>query len=73
MADNNIFQLSPGSVSYTHLDVYKRQGKKGQLLDALEEFEIYKALRRNKNKVLNEQLSFKSNKLYDTAMKTKRE
>ena len=91
------------AVSYTHLDVYKRQpkkfpnnnvshyaqhlinenhkytgfkenleplhiGKKGQLLDALEEFEIYKALRRNKNQVLNEQLSFKSNKLYDLSL-----
>ena len=48
-------------------------GKKGQWLDALEEFEIYKALRMNKSQVLNEQLSSKSNKLYDTAMKINRE
>ena len=41
---------------------------KGHFLNALEEFEIYKASKVNKEQLLNDQLSFKSNKLYDTAL-----
>ena len=37
-------------------------------MSALEEFEIYKASRTHKNLVLNDQLSFNSNSLYDTAL-----
>ena len=41
---------------------------KGHFLNALEEFEIYKASKVNKDQLLNDQLSFKSNKLYDTTL-----
>ena len=41
---------------------------KGRIMSALEEFEIYKASRTQKNLVLNDQLSFNSNSLYDTAL-----
>ena len=37
-------------------------------MDALEEFEIYKAFSKNEN-MLIEQLKFKSDILYDTAIK----
>jgi hypothetical protein len=44
---------------------------KGRYMNTLEEFEIYKAFRDNSTKphVLNDQLLFKSNVLYDTALK----
>ena len=41
---------------------------KGHFLNAKEAFEIYKASKVNKEQLLNNQLSFKSNKLYDTAL-----
>ena len=88
------------AVSYTHLDVYKRQSlhvtswitiittsiltpfkplhicKNGRYMDTLEEFEIYKAFKQSKKTnnsqdggfILNDQLNFKSNPLYDTAI-----
>ena len=34
-------------------------------MDAVEEFEIYRAFRNNPNNILNEQLAFKSHTLYD--------
>ena len=42
---------------------------KGRLMDALEEFEIYKASKIHKERLLNDQLSFRSNTLYDTVLK----
>lgn len=41
---------------------------KGKLMDCLEEFHIYKAVKSEPNNILNEQVSFKSNIIYDTAM-----
>lgn len=41
---------------------------KGNLLNALQEYKIYRALKTHKNQSLNCQLLFKSNKLYDTAL-----
>ena len=41
---------------------------KGHLLNALEEFEVYKASKVNEEQLLNDQLIFKSNKLYNTAL-----
>ena len=43
--------------------------KKGKLMDALEEFEIYRASTTHNDQLLNEKLSFKSNELYDTAIR----
>lgn len=51
--------------------------KKGRFMDALEEFEIYKAFQQSKRTdnlqdggvILNDQLNFGSNSLYDTAIK----
>ena len=37
-------------------------------MDALEEYEIYKAFKNNEN-LLNEQLKFKNNIIYNTAFK----
>jgi hypothetical protein len=42
--------------------------KKGPLLDCLEEFQIYKAIKTEPDNVLNEQVSFRSNIVYDTAI-----
>ena len=44
---------------------------KGQYMNALEEFEIYKAYNNSDTRpfVLNNQLNFKSNALYDTALR----
>ena len=42
---------------------------KGRFMDALEEFEIYRASKIHKECLLNDQLSFKSNTLYDTILK----
>ena len=39
---------------------------KGQLLDAWEEFEIYKKFKESPQQMLNDQLSFDSHILYDT-------
>ena len=39
--------------------------KKGRYMDAVEEFEIYRAFINNPNNILNEQLAFKSHTLYD--------
>ena len=56
-------------VSYTHLDVYKRQilhvDTKGRKLDTLEQLEIYKHTKTNKNDILNEQTQFKSHALFE--------
>ena len=38
-------------------------------MDALEEFEIYKASKTQGDQLLNDKLSFKSNGLYDTAIR----
>ena len=38
-------------------------------MDALEEFEIYRASTTHNDQLLNEKLSFKSNELYDTAIR----
>jgi hypothetical protein len=35
----------------------------------MEEFEIYRASKTHKEQLLNDQLSFRSNRLYDTAIK----
>ena len=64
-----------------HLDSTKHKGsklnenlkalhicKKGKIMDALEEYEIYKAFKNNEN-LLNEQLKFKNNIIYNTAIK----
>ena len=37
-------------------------------MDALEEYEIYKEFKNNEN-LLNEQLKFKNNNIYNTAIK----
>ena len=57
-------------------DVYKRQPlhicNKGRFMNALEELEIYNAYNNNDSSldcVLNEQLNFVSNRLYDTALR----
>ena len=42
---------------------------KGHLFNALEEFEIYRDSKIHKEQLLNDQLIFKSNTLYDTALK----
>ncbi len=42
--------------------------KKGRYLDCVEEFQIYKAVKTEPDNVLNEQVVFKSNILYNTAM-----
>ena len=59
-------------------DVYKRQYKnidnnmnilhvhtKGRKLDTLEQLEIYKHMKTNKNDILNEQKQFKSHALFE--------
>ena len=43
-------------VSYTHLDVYKRQ---------LERFEIYKAIKEDHNRILNEKAIHTNNVLFN--------
>lgn len=43
--------------------------KKGRFMDAMEEFQIYKAFKAHHNHILNEQLNFHSNSLYDTALR----
>ena len=45
--------------------------KKGKLMDSLEEFEIYKATKNatTKNNILNDQMNFGSNNLFDTAIR----
>jgi hypothetical protein len=43
--------------------------KKGRLLDTMEEFEIYRAVKKEPQNVLNEQRSFKSNIIYEAAIK----
>ena len=43
---------------------------KGSIMNATEEFEIYKAIKKNLQKVLNEKLKFKNNSLYDTVLDT---
>ena len=43
--------------------------KKSKLMDALEEFEIYRASKTQGDQFLNEKLPFKSNKLYYTAIR----
>ena len=81
------------AVSYTHLDVYKRQTEstfanhlieanhtyknvdnnmnilhvhtKGRKLVTLEQLEIYKHTKTNKNDILNEQTQFKSHALFE--------
>ena len=115
------FIISLKPVSYTHLDVYKRQGqtgrpfkkrfrehlpkkefsktvsnyarhlmdnnhsytdfttnfqplhicRKGNYMNAIEEYEIYKAYKNKKTEevILNDQLNFQSNLLYDTAIR----
>ena len=40
--------------------------KKGNYMNALEEYEIYKVLKNNDTPQLNDKLQFKSNALYDT-------
>ena len=47
-------------VSYTHL-----VHTKGRKLDTLEQLEIYKHTKTNKNDILNEQTQFKSNALFE--------
>lgn len=42
--------------------------KNGRYMNAIEEFEIYRAFKNNANCILNEQLNFQSNVLYDTAI-----
>ena len=44
--------------------------KKGKRMDSLEEFEIYKAIKNSttKNSLLNDQINFASNYLFDTAI-----
>ena len=39
--------------------------KKGRYMNAIEEFEIYRAFKKDPNNILNEQLEFKSHILYD--------
>lgn len=41
---------------------------KGRYMNAREEYEIYRAFKYNQENILNEQLDFKSNQLYDTAI-----
>ena len=38
-------------------------------MDTLEDYEIYKAFKTNLGNVLNDQLSFRSHYLFDTALK----
>ena len=38
-------------------------------MSAIEEFEIYKQTKKDPDKLLNDQLNFNSNQLYDTAIK----
>ena len=45
--------------------------KKGKYVDALEEYEIYKAAKINRGCVLNNMLAFSSNVLYDTAIRVR--
>ena len=42
--------------------------RKGKYMDALEEYEIYKAVKINSDYVLNDKLTFSHNILYDTAI-----
>ena len=46
-----------------------RYCKKGKFMSAIEEFEIYKQTKKDPDKLLNDQLNFNSNQLYDTAIK----
>ena len=45
---------------------------KGQYMDALEEFEVYKAAKLHKDNLLNDQLLFRSNIVYNTLQRTRR-
>ena len=38
-------------------------------MDTIEEYEIYKAMKTTPDNILNDKLTFKSNKLFDTAIK----
>ena len=40
----------------------------GRYIDTVEEFEIYKARMKNKESLLNDQIFFKSNVLFDSAI-----
>jgi hypothetical protein len=42
---------------------------KGRYMDALEEYEIYKAANLHKERLLNDMISFKSNALFDTVLR----
>ena len=42
---------------------------KGQVMNALEEYEIYKAYKLHSNNILNDKLRFTTNSLYNLAMK----
>ena len=42
--------------------------RKGKYMDALEEYEVYKAVKINSDYVLNDKLTFSHNILYDTAI-----
>ena len=39
-------------------------------MNAIEEFKIYRAIKKDPKKVLNEKLKFKNNSLYDTVLDT---
>ena len=41
---------------------------KGAVMNAIEEFEIYSAIKKDPNKVLNEKLKFKNNSLFNTVI-----
>ena len=42
---------------------------KGEVMNAIEEFETYSAIKKDPNKVPNEKLKFKNNSLFDTVIK----
>ena len=66
--------LTTAPVSYTHLDVYKRQIlhylPKSRKLNTTEQFEIYRYHTLQPNNILNEQLHYKSHTLFDTLIHT---
>lgn len=43
--------------------------KKGKILDAIEEYEIYKSYKIEQDRLLNDKLTVKTNTLYETAIK----
>lgn len=51
-----------------NVNILNINNKKGRMLDCLEEFHIYKAMKTEPHNVLNEQVSFKSNAIYNTAI-----